>query len=122
MKHFLTLLVFFICNSTIGQKLNFAKLNLKDSCIISGGVIEMKDLKKICKICPPETKKVNSFIISYTETPPLYLELICTKNHWDLNFLVKKAVPDRTFMIEEIKAVGINGQALPVKTMFIGFK
>ena len=82
----------------------------------------MKNLKKLCKICLPEAKKINSFIISYTETPPLYLELRCKGNRWDPSFLVKKAKPGLTFMIEEINAIDHKGKPITFKPLIIGFK
>ena len=89
---------------------------------MSGGIIEIKHFKRLCKLCLPEAKKVNSFIISYTETPPLYLELICKGNRWDAAFISKKAKPGLTFMIEEVKAIGKDGKPLNFKPIIIGFK
>lgn len=99
-----------------------AKINKKDSCIISGGVINLKDFKGLCKICPPGVKKVNSFIFSYTINPPLYLEYICNTNRFNPLFFLKYAAPGRTFMIEEIKAVDATGKPVNLKPIYIGFK
>ncbi len=119
-KFLLVLAVFLICNISFSQKM--AQINLKDSCIISGGIIEIKHFKKLCKVCLPEAKKINSFVISYPENPPLYMELICKSNRWDPAFLSKKAKPGLTFMIEEINATGKDGKPLNVKPLIIGFR
>ncbi len=120
MKYLITLSVLLFCKISFGQ--NMAKINLKDSCIISGGVINLKDFKGLCKICPPGVKKVDSYIFSYTINPPLYLEVICKTNRFNPYFFLKHAVPGRTFMIEEIKATGADGKTLNLKPIYIGFK
>lgn len=120
MKQVLILTAFFICSISFSQKL--AQVNYKDSCLITGGIIKMSDLKKICKVCPQGAKKVSGFILSYTQNPPLYLEQIYPANRWDPKFLMKYAKPGLTFMLEEIKAYGADGKLLPVNRFIIGFK
>src|SRR5215216_5251387 len=108
MKQLFILTAFLISSLGFSQKL--AQINLKDSCIMSGGIIEMKHFKRLCKLCLPEAKKINSFVISYPEIQPIYMELRCNSNRWDPAFLIKKAKPGYTFMIEEINAIGHNGK------------
>ena len=104
MKYFVTLAVLLFCKISFGQII-MAKINLKDSCIISGGVIKMTDFKRICKICPPDVKTVNSFLISYPVNPPLYMELPCKGNRWKSSEIIKYAKPGVTFIFEEINGI-----------------
>lgn len=120
MKRLLIPAIFFTFNICSAQKL--AEVNYKDSCLITGGIIKMTDLGKICKVCPKGAKKVSGFIFSYTQNPPLYLEQIYSGNRWDPKFLKKYAKPGLTFMIEEIQAFGADGKRLPVNRFTIGFK
>ena len=120
MKYLFILTSFLICNNSFAQ--NMAKINLKDSCIMSGGIIAIKDFKRLCKICLPEAKKINSLLISYPENPPLYLEFRCKGNRWDPAFISKYAKPGLTFIFEEINAIGKDGKPLTVKPFIIGFK
>ncbi len=120
MKKLATLSLLLFCKISFGQ--NMAKINLKDSCIISGGVIALTDFKKLCKICPPGVTKVNSYVISYPVNPPLYMELPCNKNRWNPKDLIKYAKPGLTFIIEEIDANNSFGQKLNMKKILIGFK
>lgn len=120
MKYLFIVTAFLICNACFGQ--HDAKINLKDSCILSGGIIAVKDFKRLCKVCIPEAKKINSMLISYTENPPLYLDLRTKGNRWDPAFLSKFAKPGRTFMIEEINAIGHDGKPVNIKPFIIGFK
>jgi hypothetical protein len=82
----------------------------------------LKDLKKLCKICPPGVTKVNSYIISYPVNPPQYLELRCPRNHFDLSGIMKYAKPGATFIIEEISATNSFNQPVNVNRILIGFK
>lgn len=120
MKQVLILLLFLICS--IGFSQNMAKINYKDSCIMSGGLIKMSDLNKICKVCPTGTKKISGFILSYTQTPPLYLEQIYNGNRFDPKLVIQYAKPGLTFMFEEIKAINIDGKPVQLNRMLIGFK
>jgi hypothetical protein len=99
-----------------------AQINLKDSCIMSGGIIELKHFKRLCKVCFPEAKKINSFVISYPENPPMYMELRCSGNRWNPALIFNKAKPGRTFIFEEINAIGHDGKPLNFKPIIIGFK
>ncbi len=120
MKRFTTLSLLLFFKITFSQ--NMAKINLKDSCIMTGGIIALSDFKKLCKICPPGVPKINSFIISYPVNPPLYMELRCNTNHWKPADIIKYAKPGVTFIIEEIDATNSFGQKLNMKHILIGFK
>ena len=120
MKYVFVFTTLLICN--IGFCQNMAKINLKDSCIISGGVIKMADFKRICKICPPDVKTVNSFLISYPVNPPLYMELPCKGNRWKSSEIIKYAKPGVTFIFEEINATAKNGTRSNINRLLIGFK
>ena len=121
MKKFLiTCCVILLCSTTFGQKL--AKLNLKDSCIMSGGIIAMSDFKKLCKICPPEAKKITAFNISYPINAPFYGDHAGKGNRYDSKFLLQYAKPSAIMVIDNIKATGADGRYIQVQRMTLGFK
>ncbi len=121
MKKFLiTFCVVLISSKTFGQKM--AKLNLKDSCIMSGGIITMSDFKKLCKICPPEAKKVVSFHVSYPINAPFYGDLPGKGNRYDSKFLNQYAKPGSAMVIENINVIDASGKQIELQRWTLGFK
>lgn len=120
MRFFITLTVIFFCKICFSQKM--AQINLKDSCIMSGGIIKLTDFKKLCKICPPNAQKVESFHVSYPMAPPVYGELECKGNRYNTKIVVSSAKAGNVVVIENIKATGKDGKPVEVPAMTLGFK
>ncbi len=99
---------------------NPAKLNLKDSCIISGGVLLVADFKKVCKVCPEGMKKVTSYSIGYVENH-LSIPFPLKNNRWNSSFL-KNPRLGVIVLIEDIKGIGTNGKPLTAPNITIGLK
>ena len=89
---------------------------------MSGGIITMSDFKKLCKICPPEAKKVLSFNVSYPINAPFYGDHPGKGNRYDPKFLLQFAKPGTAMVIENINATGADGKKIEVQRMTIGFK
>lgn len=119
-KYLITCFVILLGSKTFGQKM--AKLNLKDSCIMSSGIITMSDFKKLCKICPPEAKKILSFNVSYPINAPFYGDHAGKGNRYDGKFLLQYAKPGAIMVIDNIKATNAAGKKLEVPRMTLGFK
>jgi hypothetical protein len=120
MRSLFVLTILFIYNFSFGQKA--AIINLKDSCIASGGIISVADFKRLCKICPPNIKKVESFTISYSTNPPIYMDLLCKGNRYNAKVVIPAAKPGAVVMIENILAYDLKGNKVEVPHMTIGFK
>lgn len=99
---------------------NLAKLNLKDSCIMSGGVLSVADYKKICKVCPTGMKKVNSFSI-YHSVNHVAVPFPLKNNRWNPSF-IKNPQLGTIITIEEIKGIDIKGKPMTIEMMTIGLK
>jgi hypothetical protein len=120
MRSLLVLAVIFICTISFGQKM--ASINLKDSCIGSGGIVSVTDFKKICKICPPNVKKVISFTISYSTNAPIYMDMLCKGNRYNAKAVIPAAKPGAVIMIENIIAIDLKGNQVEVPHVTLGFK
>jgi hypothetical protein len=120
MRSLLVLAVIFICTISFGQKM--ASINLKDSCIMSGGIIKINDFKRLCKICPQGVKKVISFNVSYPLSPPIYGELPCKGNRYNASIVIPSAQVGKVIAIDNIKAIGMDGKPVEVPQMTLGFK
>lgn len=118
MKKFSLILVCFCFKLSFSQ--NPAKLNLKDSCIISGGVLMVADFKKVCKVCPPGMKKVTSYSISYVENH-LSIPFPLKNNRWNSSF-VKNPRLGVIVLIDDIKGIGADGKPLFIPNITIGLK
>lgn len=118
MKQLGLILICFCFKISIAQ--NPAKINFKDSCIISRGVISVADFKKVCKVCPPGMKKVTSFMISeIVNHTSLYFPL--KNNRWNSSF-VKNPKLGTLIVIEEIKGIGTDGKPMTSPNITIGLK
>ncbi|MBK7668467.1 MAG: hypothetical protein IPJ32_14695 [Sphingobacteriaceae bacterium] len=118
MKKFSLIVICFCFKISFAQ--NPAKLNLKDSCIVSGGVLMVADFKKVCKVCPEGMKKVTSYSISYIENH-MSIAFPLKNNRWNSSFL-KNAKLGTMLVIEDIKGVGANGKPVTAPIMTIGLK
>lgn len=99
---------------------NPAKLNLKDSCIMSGGVLSVSDYKKVCKVCPTGMKKVNSFIISHSVNY-VAVNFPLKNNRWNPSF-IKNPGLGTIITIENIKGIDMKGKPMTIEMMTIGLK
>lgn len=115
---FIFTILFVTYNVSFGQKI--AAINLKDSCIMSGGIIKLADFKKLCKICPPNVKKVVSFNVSYPLNPPVYGKLFCKGNRYNTSIVVPSTRAGNVIVIENIKAIGMDGKPVDVPDMTLG--
>jgi hypothetical protein len=118
MKQFGLILICFCFKISFAQ--NPAKINLKDSCVISGGVMAVSDFKKVCKVCPPGMKKVNSYSIAYLEN---HVEVFfpLKNNRWNSSFL-KNARMGTFIIIEDIKGIDDKGKQITAGPITIGLK
>jgi hypothetical protein len=120
MRYILALTALFFCKISFSQ--NPAQINLKDSCILTGGIIKLTDFKKLCKICPPNVQKVISFNVSYPLSPPIYGELPCKGNRYNMSVVVPSAKVGNVVSINAIKAIGKDGKPIEVRDITLGFK
>lgn len=98
------------------QKL--AKFNLKDSCVISGGVMAVADFKKVCKVCPAGMKKVTSYSVAYLEN---HVEVFfpLKNGRWNSSFL-KNAKKGTFIVIDDIKGIDDKGKQTTVQAITLG--
>lgn len=99
---------------------NPAKLNLKDSCIMSGGVLSVADYKKVCKVCPAGMKKVISFSISHSVNY-VAVGFPLKNNRWNPSF-IKNPGLGTIITIEDIKGIDMKGKPMTIEMMTIGLK
>ncbi|MBP7808886.1 MAG: hypothetical protein KA163_06310 [Bacteroidia bacterium] len=118
MKKISLVIICFCFKISLAQ--NPVKLNLKDSCIMSGGVMLVADFKKVCKVCPPGMKKVTSYSISYVENH-LSVAFPLKNNRWNSSFL-KNPKLGTLLVIEDIIGIGVDGKPYTAPMITIGLK
>lgn len=118
MKKFGLILICFCFKISFAQ--NPVKLNLKDSCIISGGVLTVADFKKVCKVCPEGIKKVTNYTISHTVNH-MAVDFPLKNGRWNSSF-IKNPGMGTILVIENIKGLDAKGKTVTVPTMVIGLK
>jgi hypothetical protein len=118
MKQFSLILLCFCFKISFSQ--NLAKLNLKDSCIITGGVMSVADFKKVCKVCPEGMKKVTGYLISHTVNH-MAVDFPLKNGRWNSSF-IKNPGMGTILVIENIKGLDAKGKTVTAPQMVIGLK